>query len=233
MENKIIFNNNSEKATIVIREGVAPEIKEPVKVQIDGTINAVKRFLSTREIKPENCHILVNKKNMSIALYVDEKCFFGTRISGSLKLNPEFVNFGINERKEKTPHELAEFIKMNRYFFQSKEVAMNLVSDLMNFKAKIDKEVEDKKDTRANMTQKLHQAVETNIPETFKLSIPIFVGEDAETFEVEVNIDASTLNCTLVSPDVMDIIRSTRDTIIDNEIKAIDEINKALLIINI
>ena len=110
---------------------------------------------------------------------------------------------------------------------------MELVSDLMSFKAKIDKEVEDTKDTRANMTKRLHQAVETNIPESFKLEIPVFVGEDPEIFEVEINIDASTLNCTLVSPDVMDIIRNTRDTIIDNEIAKINEIVPDLLIINV
>ena len=147
MDNKISINENVKE--LVIREGQAPkipDIKDPLKVKINGTIDAVKRFLEKRDIKSKECNIIVNKDKMSIALVVDEKDFYGTEISGSLKLNPDFTQFGINANVERTPHQLGEFIKMNRYFFEKKSTAMNLVKLLKNFEATVGKELENKND---------------------------------------------------------------------------------------
>ena len=66
------------------------------------------------------------------------------------------------------------------------------------------------------------QVVESNIPETFKLDMPIFKGTEKQLFEVEININAGDFSCTLISPQVNDYITEIKNTLIDNELKDIN-----------
>jgi hypothetical protein len=110
---------------------------------------------------------------------------------------------------------------------------MNLVKELRTFKAKIDKEVEKVFDDRANFTLKKAQAVDSNIPENFYLVIPIFKGQEKVKIQIEININAESLNCSLVSPEANDYISDQKNQIIDEQIKKIQEIIPELCIIEV
>lgn len=81
---------------IIIREGKAVELKEPVKVKIQGTIDAAARWLETRFdcIKEKSCHVIVNREQLTIALQCNENNHYGTLVVGSLTLSPEYKRFG-------------------------------------------------------------------------------------------------------------------------------------------
>lgn len=210
---------------IVIREGKAVELKEPVKVSIKGTIDTAARWLETRFdcIKEKTCHVIVNREQLTIALQCNENNHYGTLVVGSLTLSPEYKRFGINEGNYITNFEMAELIKMNRSFFENKSVAMKLVTDLQNFKAKVDKEIEQSNNNRGDRRILVNQAVEHNLPEAFTLILPIFKGTAKQTIAVEVYVNPSDFSCTLVSPEANDLVEEMRDREIDAVLERIKE----------
>lgn len=217
---------------IIIREGAALKLHEPVKVCIEGTIDAPARWLESRHgLDAQKCHVLVNRDKMTISLQCEENDHYGTRIEGALTLSSEFRRFGINEGEYRTHFELAELIKMNRSYFESKSTAMKLVSELQNFKAKVDKEVEQSDNNRGDRRVLINQAVQHNLPEAFTLVLPIFKGVAEQTIQVEVYVNPADLSCTLVSPEANDIIVSSRDALMDEVVERIKNAYEGLVII--
>lgn len=217
---------------ITIREGDALKLREPVKVNIEGTIDAPARWLEKRHgLDAQKCHVLVNRDKMSITLHCEENDHYGTLIEGQLTLSSEFRRFGINEGEYRTHFELAELIKMNRSYFESKSTAMKLVSELQNFKAKVEKEVEQSDNNRGDRRVLINQAVQHNLPEAFTLVLPIFKGVAEQTIQVEVYVNPADLTCTLISPEANDIIVSSRDALMDEVVKRIGNAYEGLVII--
>lgn len=224
---KVVENTVGQVLTaggeVVIRHGKAVELHEPERVRISGTIDAPARWLEKRAdcIREKCCHVLVDRDKMAIKLQCDENDYYGTSITGSLQLSEEYRRFGINSGEYRTHFELAELIKMNRSYFENKTAAMKLVSELQNFKAKVDKEVEQSDNNRGDRRLLVAQAVKHNLPESFTLIIPIFKGVSEQTIEVEVYVNPSDLTCTLVSPEANDIVVSSRDALMDSVIERI------------
>lgn len=210
---------------IIIREGKAVEVREPVKVNITGTIDAPARWLETRFdcLKEKTCYVIVNREGMTITLRCNENNHYGTVIMGVLEISPEIRKFRINEGHYITNFEMAELFKMNRSHFENKQEAMRLVSELQNFKAKVDKELENSNNNRGDRRMLVSQAVEHNLPEAFNLVLPIFKGTPKQTIQVEVYVNPSDFTCTLVSPEANDLIEEMRDTEMDAVIERIKE----------
>jgi len=221
--------------TIEVLQGTALLRKEPLQVQVRGLITAPLAYIEKRveSIEQLDCHLLVDKSEGSLRLVVNEKNAYYDAIRGDLTLNPDYVNFGINTGESRDTFALADFIKMNRFFFSDKNVAMKLVSELKNFKAKVDKEIELSDNDRGNKRTILNQVVDSNIPESFSITIPIFKGQEAETIELEINIDARDFSCTLISPEANDIIMEVRETLLNEQVDKIKELANKLVIFEV
>jgi len=228
-ENKIIQINAGDKSVIELREGKALPLQEPQKIIISGNIDTVSKYIGQRGFVSDNSEvptaidlrkaiIIVERDKMSIVLLENPKDFYSNTISASLQLSTEFKKFGINENQTYTPAELGDFIKLNRAYFTKKEDANKLVSLLKNFTAKVNKQIEDSEDGRGNKDHVRRQVVESNLPPSFNLNLPIFKGQKKVEFEVEICIEPKNLECYLFSADANDVIIETRDTIIDEEI---------------
>ena len=127
---------------------------------------------------------------------------------------------------------LSEFVKMNRSSFEDKQVAMKLSKELQELKVKVDKEVENSNDNRANMRAMVAQKViEMNIPESFNLFIPVFKGQSKVKMEVEIYVNPGTFEVSLVSPDANDIVSEVKDTVIDVQKQSIKELAPDIVII--
>lgn len=218
---------------VIIREGKAVPVHEPEQVVISGTIDAPARWLELRHdcVKEKTCHVIVDREKMSITLRCNENNHYGSFIMGSLTLSPEYRRFGINSGEYKTNFELAELIKMNRSYFENRTTAMKLVSDLQNFKARVDKDIEQSDNKRGDRRLLINQAVEHNLPEAFSLNLPIFKGVAEQTIQVEVYVNPSDLTCTLVSPEANDIVISSRDALMDEVIERIRSATPDVVII--
>lgn len=209
--------------SIIIREGQALPLHEPEKVQLLGTIDAPARWIEKRAdtINQKECYVEVNREKMIISLRTDESNYYGTTVYGKLELSPEYNKFGINGGDYITNFEMAEMFKMNRAYFENRSVAMKLVTDLQNFKAKVDKEIENSDNKRGDRRILVNQVVQSNLPEAFNLVIPVFKGCEKQTVQVEVYVNPNDFTCTLVSAQSNELIIETRDTIIDEVLERI------------
>lgn len=222
--------------TVEVLIGSTLEPKEPEKVEIFGTLEAPLKWLEKRvtEIDQKKCHVIVNREDMSILLIIDEKDHYHTSIEGKLQLHPAFLKFGINQGEYRTPIEMSEHIKMNRSYFENRQEAMELISLLRNFKAKIDKEVEADIDLRKGDRRVLvAQKIDSNLPEAFNINVPIFKGQKPKIIECETYFNPNDLTCTLVSPEANDITEEIKDGEIDKVIASIAEVAPDIAIVEI
>ena len=230
---KLTELNTEEGQETIIRFGDALPLKEPKAVSISGTIDAPARWVEKRkdDIVSADAHVLVDRDRMSITLKTDENSAYMDQIVGTLTLSTEMQEFGINTGEYMSCFDMADRIKQLRTYFETQQEAMKLVTELRSFKAKIDKELELSDDKRGNQTILRAQTVESNLPKSFKVNMPIFKGTEKRTFEVEVEINPNDLSCTLVSPNAHDIVVQERDSQMDGVLVRIAEAAPNIVII--
>jgi hypothetical protein len=122
---------------------------------------------------------------------------------------------------------------MNRAFFPNRDENMKLVSDLKNFSATVNSSMDRQTKENGSMKMSYGQVVNSNLPEAFTLTIPIFKGVAPASVQVEVyaTIDGSDVYLQLFSPAANQIIEEMRDETINAQVEAIREISPEIAII--
>ena len=148
-------------------------------------------------------------------------------------MHPKFKEFGINGGKVWSPTELGLFLKMNRAFFKSKEENMKLVTELMNFKAKVDNVIERSVKEKGDRTENFSQVVNSNLPEKFSITIPLMKGYPKEEIEVETfaQINGREVAFILISPGAQETMDLVSDKAIDEQLTVIRGIAPDIAII--
>lgn len=232
---------NGAPIEVVLREGKAPvalDPKEPERVVINGTIDAPIRWLEKRVelINQKATNIIVNRDKMRIALTIDETSYYQTEINGILQASKEMQEFGINVEKKWEPIKLSKFIKMHRAFFTDKsQNMMMLVSTLKNFKAKVNQDIERSKEENGSKVDNYSQVVDSNLPKSFKLNIPLFKGFACEEIEVEIyaDVDGRDVSLSLVSAGANEAIEEYKNKVIDVQLDAIRQIAPDIVIVEV
>ena len=231
---------NGTPIEVVLREGEAPVVldpKEPERVVISGTIDTPFRWLEKRIelINQKVSNIIVNRDVMGIALTVDETNYYQSDIRGELKTSKEMMEFGINTEKKWEPIKLSKFLKMHRAFFTDKSQNMMLVSTLKNFKAKVNQDIERRKEENGSKVDNYSQVVDSNLPKSFKLNIPLFKGFACEEIEVEIyaDVDGRDVSLSLVSAGANEAIEEYKNKVIDEQLEQIRQIAPDIVIIEV
>lgn len=243
-ENKINLvvpkDYNGTPIEVVLREGKAPvalDPKEPIIVDITGTIDAPCRWLEKRMglFDERTSNIIVDRDNMKIGLTINETDYYQTTIDGVLQPSKEMQEFGINAEKRWDPIKLSQFFKMHRAFFKDKSQNMTLVSTLKNFKAKVNQDIERSKEENGSRTDNYSQVVDSNLPSSFKLNIPLFKGFSCEEIEVEIyaDVDGREVSLSLVSAGANEAIEEYKNKVIDEQLEYIRGIAPGIVIIEI
>jgi len=233
-----------DKLTVVQLEGNAPkqlDEKAPVAVEIKGTIGAVQEYLSKRvnsgQFEQKDCHILVNRDKGVIHLIFNERDAYRMgQVAGVIETNPKFDEFGINNSSIVwQPAELGLFIKMNRTYFPDRNQCMELVSTLMNFTATVNSSLQNSIKQNGDRGDEFRQTVNSNLPESFKLMIPVLKGGKPEEIDVETfaKISGRDVTFVLISPDAAALIEEIKATEIDAQLTAIREIAPDIAIIEV
>lgn len=172
---------------------------------------------------------------MGLALTIDETNFYQTEINGILQASKEMMEFGINTDKKWEPIKLSQFFKMHRAFFKDKSENMTLVSTLKNFKAKVNQDIERSKEENGSKTDNYSQVVDSNLPKSFKLNIPLFKGFANEEIEVEIyaDVDGRDVSLSLVSAGANEAIEEYKNKVIDEQLDAIRQIAPDIVIIEV
>lgn len=231
---------NGTPIQVILREGKASNVidpKEPEIVVIDGTIEAPQRWLEKRIdlIDQKASNIIVNRYTMKIALTTDETNYYRTKISGTLEASQEIKAFGINTDKSWESSKLSQFFKMHRSFFKDKTENMELVSKLKNFKAKINQDIERSREENGSKVDNYSQVVDSNLPKSFKLNIPLFKGFAPEEIEVEIyaDVDGRNVSLSLVSAGANEAIEEYKNRVIDEQLDGIRQIAPDIVIIEV
>lgn len=246
MENEklqINLGSGVTKAEVILREGQAIkelEPKAPVKTNLSGVIGAPVEYLTKRvetgQFTQERSHLIVDREDIKLTLVINEDDEYNRgQINGTLEFHPKFVEFGINTGKVWTPTELGLFFKMNRAFFPDKSINMKLVTDLMNFSATVNNVIERSVKENGDRTDNFAQVVNSNLPASFTLDIPIFKGMDSETLEVETfaKVSGREVAFTLLSPGANQTLEEIRDKAIDAQLEQVKSIAPNIAIIEI
>ena len=233
MKENIEIHTAAGITELVIREGKALELFNPSSVEITGTIDAPLRFIKNRlgEIKPhKKCNIRVSTETGKIILSVDETNPFGAIIEGQLIINSDIHNFRINDGKYVQPEELAIILRNRKHLFQTPDNFINTFVGLRSFTAKVNQELAAIRSDTGNYETKKIQAVEHNIPRSFRLTLPLFKGMPKVELEVEILVDKN-LNVTMYSSDLISKEAELRELYMEYQVKAIQEIAPEIVII--
>lgn len=217
-------NQGIEVMPISVRFEEAPaplSLHEETPLKFTGVLNSPSQWLKKRleGLNQLSSYVSVDRENLKIELVTEERSHFKNSIIGKLEVHPIFTTFGINSGRYISPLEMADLIKMNRYYFQNKTEAMVLVSTMKNFKAKVDGAIESSTNNNGSRTELRSQIVNSNLPESFVMVIPIFKGQPAFELEVEIVVNPEDLKCSLVSPQANELKEKARDEAI-NEVLA-------------
>lgn len=245
MENEkfqINLGEGTTKAEIVLREVNEVnelEVKAPIKTALSGVIGAPVEFLRRRldqpdQINQKRCHVLINRETLTIKLVINENDQYTEgQVLGTLEQHPKFKEFGINSGKCWEPVELGQFFKMNRAFFPDKSKNMALVTQLKNYEATVNSKVEQQKTEKGDFKDNYSGVVNSNLPESFTLDIPLFKGRPSEMIEVEfyASISGRDVTLQLYSPGACQALEDLRDQVIDEQIQLIRELAPEIAII--
>ncbi len=235
----IVVNLPEGQNTLTLLQGQAPaqlDQKAPVKLEIGGTIEAPLEFLKLRvgDIDQHKAHIFVNRDNLAIHLVFNEDDPYTIgNVAGVLRLSKIFEKFGINTDKQWEPEELGQFMKLNRTYFVSREENMNVVNALKTFDAKVNQTVQRETKENGNKAFTFRQAVDSNIPESFKLRLPILSGGQPIEIDVETyaSIDGAHVTVALQSPGANDIVESVRQNYMTEMVGQLREVAPEIVII--
>jgi hypothetical protein len=223
---------------LVVRTGEAEKIHYLNKIDLQKlTISAAREFLEkplvwnkdNKQIEDVS-FIVFDYRNREILLNFDYRSATNDRIHGYLELDPDLVDFGINDGKSYTALEMGQFIRFRRHFFENKDVALNLEKELRDFRANVDKKVQMADDKRGNLTASIAQTVISNLPLEFFVNLPVFIGQPKRMIKLEIDINPMDLTCVIVSPQLKEMIDIESKLIVDAEIGAIRKLHPNLRI---
>lgn len=235
----IVVNLPEGQNTLTLMQGTAPKQLDtlaPVKFSEQGIIDAPLEWLKKRvgDIDQHRAHILVNRDALSITLiYNEDDAYTQGRVAGVLRLSKVFEKFGINSDKQWEPEELGQFLKLNRTYFTSREENMKVVNALKTFDAKVNQTVQRETKENGNKAFTFRQAVDSNIPEQFKLRLPVLSGGQPVEIDVETyaTIDGAHVSISLQSPGANDIIEDIRNNYITDMVEQLRDTAPEIVII--
>lgn len=221
-----------EGKVLVIREGPAlpllPPIK-PNKVELKGVISAPAAFYNKRkQLHDKNkCHVVFDRSAGTIILVVDEQYSNDNyKISGSVTLNPDLIDFTINTGKQMSIKDLMDMLKFRRVFFKDKEANAKIVTQLQNYRATVQKVIAEISDNKGNDERSRLTKLEHELEADFVLSIPVYKGGFPSEFRVEICVEATSgeVKVWLESKELKEIQQVALNTIINDELKNFEEI---------
>ncbi|HBG40223.1 MAG TPA: hypothetical protein DDW85_02265 [Porphyromonadaceae bacterium] len=230
---------------LIVREGSAPNamdplpLKAPESISVSGVISTPFDWLAKRvdTIDQKQAHIKVDREAMTISLVINERDFYTTdTIKGTVQLSEVFEKFKINDENSAwEPARLGQFLRLNRGLFDDKNQCMKMVSELKNFTAKANSEVQKQQDPSGSRADVFRQQVESNLPKSFSVTLAIFKGTPKTRIEVEFDhyLSDGNVYLQLVSPGANEMVESYRDSSIDQVLDKIKKIAPEIAILEV
>lgn len=230
MKSELVISPKGD--TINILEGKALEPKHPERLRITGQIESVNAYLNARRgtSQPEGALQYINKDLavitmdealMTITLDVDPNHPFGTEVVGKLEFNPDLLVWFINKDKQFTREQLITLLKFNRRFFADASQHRIMLDAYQKLNLTGQTNVKNESDSRGNKDSAFKKTIDSStIPTEFSLLIPVFKGQPAKKFRVEVCLDATdaSVRFWFESVELIEIIETDKKEIFNNQV---------------
>lgn len=248
METKLNLTMNGNE--LILREGKAADPlpqREPNRIRIEGDIRTVGNYVAARTseaieavadkevtdyvavdpglqaIDRTRAVLTVDRRERWMRLELDPENYYGVVVTGKLEPAPELTAFGINAGRMYKREELVKLLKFNSVFFADRGKHMEVIAGLMKVRVKTEAEINAHNDNRGNKGAGYEQKVvqDDGLLKRFDLKIPIYKGEEAMTFDVEVCFDVSggLLEFWLESVRLRELELELVNSIIDKELE--------------
>jgi hypothetical protein len=189
-----------EGSELVIRHGEAEKIHHPGPITLSGDFTAPAEFVKKRAIAGAEeldtflnsaCHVLFNKKALSITLVVGEQLPDTITVKGSLKKNP-FLDLLKIDNGGHYHYDLLKLIKQKGHYFESRLIHRAFVLALQSFEVKTETTHRDTND-RAGNTEKtrLTKSQSDLAGKEFSLNIPLFEGGEKAKIDLKIEVEPS------------------------------------------
>lgn len=203
-------------------------VHEEEHVALAGTISAPANFWEKRAdtVNKLKSHVKYSYRDRLIILVTEENYSkLGEEIKGSLIINPEFNNFGINKEMTFSVKNLVKHLRMNKFLFADQEQHAKVLNSLRNFTAKVETEIKKINDDRGNIENLYKTTMESAVELNFNVLAPVFIGEKAKSFKVEIccEADNSEVKFWFESTDLLNLLKQDTETIINDELKRFDK----------
>lgn len=186
---------------IIIREGQALPPVPPKKILITGDIATVATFVNNRKhvtegagsqyINPERAVVEVDIEKKTITLSLDPEDANGAVVISKLEPNPDLTQFGINKNIQFSQKELVKLLKFSRLYFEDFGKHGELLKAYQAFTAKTYTDLAGEQDNRGNKNFAFNKKVETGLPTSFIMNVPVFKGQEKKRFMVEICLDVT------------------------------------------
>lgn len=219
---------------IVHTEGLKKE--HPHTFNVSGRIDSPSNYVEGRDYDKEDLDkkytqgiddatamVTVDYKNGVINLFLDPSDKYAHTITGTLLPAPELSIFKINTDAPYTRDALLKLIRFNAFRIDKAEALIDALRklDLATFTKS-----HNERDKKGNIIQDFTKNVTSSIPESFKLTIPIFQGMPEKSFYVEIIIDVTDNNIKfwLESVELSQLIETFKKEIMDEEIEKLSDL---------
>lgn len=213
---------------IIVRSGEAEKIVYPRGISLTGILGAPHQFLIGKALDPKQCNIQIKKDTGVITLNILDTDNRGSSstITGQLKDDGYFKEWGINTEKRWSVSSFLKLIKMQRVFFSVKDECDQLITSLQAWSAKVETVIKQHNDNAGNSLSMLERKVsEIGLKTKFNLTIPIFQGYPKQTFTVEIGFDPKNtqVDLYLFSNELFELEITHREQLIAQELAKFDE----------
>ena len=221
----------------VFRQGKALDPVPPVHNKFQGTIHApATHYLQRKDwISPELVSVRVNYDKGIITLHENPRDQYADAITGSLQRHPFFVEIGVNTNKQWTAKGLLDFLRFKFEFFSNNIGYIEAQKKLSSVKAVVNSNSEQHNQRDGLIKNGFQSSVETDL-KSFKLLLkaPLFVGEPAEIFEVELQFepDGSSFVIYLMSMQIMEREKVLREELLEGGLAIFREYGVPILYFN-
>lgn len=219
---------------IIIREGQALPQVAPKKIVINGDIKTVSSFVNKRTkpadgenmglqvINPDRAIVEVDIEKKTITLSLDPEDANGTMIISKLEPNPDLTQFGINKIVQFSQKELVKLLKFSRLYFEDFGKHGELLRAYQAFTAKTYTDLAGEQDNRGNKNFAFNKKVETGLPTSFIMNVPVFKGQEKKRFMVEICLDVTDAAASFwfESVELEEIIDLESGKIIDEQLES-------------
>lgn len=213
---------------LVIRHGDAPPVITPEQYSFAGNIEVPFAYLTARNAATDNTHfnpktavLQVNRNSGSLSLFQNPNDPIADAITGTAKRASELDGWNFNTDHRWRASDLAEFLRRNRRYFSDPARLADLIGELRTMKVTTNGDIQTADDKRGNKKSLFEQSVQSNIPVSFDVDLPIIAGQKPSRVKVEIFIEVTGQSVSLMldSIDIADLLVTERDRLLNEQIE--------------